>query len=248
MKPDNHKLDVICQQIAISHRQGTELFRKIRRAVEEGGEVIVQNFGTFYRQDNRETSRTLNGVVHTVPENSRVRLRGDKVERRAVTVTALRQSVRIDPGDLDGSFGSFAGETFSRRMVISDSEGVQLIRPATSTVPEGLQIRTESFSRLEVLADPMPGLNELTVVVSQQLPNELFPGQAAEAGPVVRMAGVDLTIGIQESITTEPGEYQIETLPGLDLLSGNDRRLFYTFSWINLDENLQDDPLLLVFF
>ena len=68
----------LCREIGLEHLQATELFRRIDRETENGNDVIVQEFGTFYRKFNRARVRVLNGDTINVPANDRTALRGQR--------------------------------------------------------------------------------------------------------------------------------------------------------------------------
>lgn len=68
----------LCDEVGIEHLQATELFRRIKREIMEGKDILVVEFGTFYRRDSKERIRRLNGVDYTVPERSTVALRGPR--------------------------------------------------------------------------------------------------------------------------------------------------------------------------
>jgi len=68
----------LCREIGVEHIQVTELFRRIDRETAAGNDVIVQEFGTFYRKFNRARVRVLNNEQINVPANDRTALRGQR--------------------------------------------------------------------------------------------------------------------------------------------------------------------------
>lgn len=88
----------LCSEIGVEHIQVTELFRRIDRETAAGNDVIVQEFGTFYRKFNRERVRVLNGETINVPANDRTALRG---QRFSSTPIVLRINLN-GSGDIIG--------------------------------------------------------------------------------------------------------------------------------------------------
>lgn len=88
------KLVDLCEEVGVEHLQVTEVLRRIHRTVLEGNDVIVQEFGTFYRRDSQQRVRVLNDVPHIAPARSTVALRAP----RFPSITA-RASIgfRADP-------------------------------------------------------------------------------------------------------------------------------------------------------
>lgn len=79
MKKENHKVASIARSVGISPSALNEVFRRIRIAVmEEGGTVITHELGTFYRSEQRETRKVLNGTEIIVPARTRLFLTGIK--------------------------------------------------------------------------------------------------------------------------------------------------------------------------
>lgn len=77
MKPEKHKLAVIARSVGVDPRAVYEIFRRIRIAVmEEGGQVITHQLGTFYRSEQRETRKVLNGQEYIVPARTRLFVTG----------------------------------------------------------------------------------------------------------------------------------------------------------------------------
>lgn len=80
MKDPNRTINGICAQVGVNPTEFNEVLRRIRRVVlDENAQVISKIIGTFYRRDNKATTKTLNGVVYDVPASSCVQLRANKV-------------------------------------------------------------------------------------------------------------------------------------------------------------------------
>lgn len=79
MKKENHRVAKIARSVGVDPSALNEIFRRIRIAVmEEGGTVITHELGTFYRSEQRETRKVLNGVEIIVPARTRLFLTGVK--------------------------------------------------------------------------------------------------------------------------------------------------------------------------
>ena len=88
----------LCSEIGVEHIQVTELFRRIDRETAAGNDVIVQEFGTFYRKFNRERVRVLNGDTINVPANDRTALRGQRFPSAPAEIAALELRLAHTPG------------------------------------------------------------------------------------------------------------------------------------------------------
>lgn len=237
MKPDNHKLDVISQQIGIDHRQATELFRRIRSAVEEGGQVIVQEFGTFYLQNNRARTRTNRGVVFQVPANQKIRLRGVCVDstpaetllRRAVIKRFLVPTIAFgvdfnppmlirlnfdDDGTVRGRFSSDFGET--------------------SGTPLG-----GTFTEIVEVENAVPGYQDVSIrlvnsdLFNQENENEELIG----IGPLQIINGNALSLN--DSIDIDPSQpVTIDQTQELIDFGPGRPTFFVEITYLFLDENL----------
>ena len=69
------KLVDLCDEVGVEHLQVTEVLRRIHDTVMDGNDVIVQEFGTFYKRVSRPRIRVLNGVRHLAPRRETVALR-----------------------------------------------------------------------------------------------------------------------------------------------------------------------------
>lgn len=79
MKKENHRVAKIARSVGVDPSALNEIFRRIRIAVmEEGGTVITHELGTFYRSEQRETRKVLNGTEIIVPARTRLFLTGVK--------------------------------------------------------------------------------------------------------------------------------------------------------------------------
>lgn len=114
MKDENHKLAVICRQVGVNPNAVYEIFRRIRRAVmEEGGEVITHELGTFYRAEFKSTSKKLNEITYLVPERTCLALRGvkgpgiEQMEEDDICNTNKLQLGVVSPGVVLGSVTRF---------------------------------------------------------------------------------------------------------------------------------------------
>ena len=114
MKDENHKLAVICRQVGVNPNAVYEIFRRIRKAVmEEGGEVITHELGTFYRAEFKSTSKKLNDVTYLVPERTCLALRGikgpgiDQMKENDICSTNVLQVGIISPGLVPGQQSRF---------------------------------------------------------------------------------------------------------------------------------------------
>ena len=77
MKPESHKLANIARSVGVNPGAVYEIFRRIRIAVmEEGGKVITHELGTFYRSEQSETRKVLNGQEYIVPARTRLFVTG----------------------------------------------------------------------------------------------------------------------------------------------------------------------------
>lgn len=79
MKPESHKLAVIARSVGVNPCAVYEIFRRIRKAVmDEGGEVITHELGTFFRSERSQTRKVLNGVEYLIPARTCLALSGVK--------------------------------------------------------------------------------------------------------------------------------------------------------------------------
>lgn len=129
MKDPSRTINGICAQVGVNPTEFNEVLRRIRRVVmEDDAQVISKIIGTFYRRDNKATTKTLNGVVYDVPARSCVQLRANKViEGNPVCVEpplsgsfgVLNEGI---PVQFDGSIPSFEiGSSFSVLMEVQDA-------------------------------------------------------------------------------------------------------------------------------
>ena len=114
MKDENHKLAVICRQVGVNPNAVYEIFRRIRKAVmDEGGEVITHELGTFYRSEFQATSKKLNDVTYLVPDRTCLALRGvkgpgvEQMEADDICLTNKLQVGIISPGVVLGQQSRF---------------------------------------------------------------------------------------------------------------------------------------------
>lgn len=97
MKDPSRTINGICAQVGVNPTEFNEVLRRIRRVVlDENAQVISKIIGTFYRRDNKATTKTLNGIVYDVPASSCVQLRANKVVDGSPTC--------VEPA-LSGTFG-----------------------------------------------------------------------------------------------------------------------------------------------
>ena len=237
MKPDNHKLDVISQQIGIDHQQATELFRRIRSAVEEGGQVIVQEFGTFYLQTNRARTRTNRGEVFQVPANQKIRLRGVCVDSRPVQ-TLLRRAVikrfLVPTIAFDVEFREPMLEQLN-----FDQDGTVRGRFDTEFGETGGIPLGGTTTEIVEVENPSPGYQNVSVKLINQGFNDLTEANEIlfGIGPLQIVNGVPLSLN--DSIDIDPSQpVTIEQSQQLIDFGPGRPTFFVEISYLFLDENL----------
>lgn len=133
MKPENHKLAVICRSVGVNPCEIYEVFRRIRRAVmDEGGEVITHELGTFFRSERKATRKVLHGVEYLVPARTCLALAGvkgpgvDQMEAQDVCSTnpfptgSFAPGVVLFNGTRQGQLNVMEGSKFSIRHAVND--------------------------------------------------------------------------------------------------------------------------------
>jgi len=77
----------LCEEVGVEHAQVTEVLRRVAQTVMEGNDVIVQEFGTFYRRTSKPRVRRLRGIDYQVPERVAVALKGPRFPGRELELS-----------------------------------------------------------------------------------------------------------------------------------------------------------------
>ena len=209
----------LCSDIGVEHIQVTELFRRIDRETAAGNDVIVQEFGTFYRKFNSARIRVLNGETINVPANDRTALRGQRFPSEAVEFPSLLMQLI---GQVDGETQSVTIHTMRSR-------------PETITLPGGVSA-TFSFERSATNEDDVVGTglfenysDRARIEVSvPSLPNGVFTAipLTRQITPVVTQPDDNTIVAESDSAGWRPGG----GFDGISLLfSESDIRRFTNF-------------------
>lgn len=158
MKQESHKLAVICRSVGLNPNEVYEVFRRIRKAVmEDGGEVITHELGTFFRSERSETRKVLGGVEYLVPARTCLALKGVKGPGLdQMEVGDICSTEEIPTGIVTVPFGL---NSISRSGRVEAMEGTRLVirhevLPARVEVEPGSFVSPFFYSWTTTLSSP----------------------------------------------------------------------------------------------